>query len=587
MTTRAVHLALPRTLLLTLLAGLVLTSSPGLASDPALAFLRGTLEGASFETSFPTAITMGPDGRLYVADREGRIQALTLDGTGRHVVAVDEIATDADLQEVYGMAFDPGDAAVPPPLYVSNTISGFGDTGAAPAGEFSGKVTKLHGPGHATHDDVITGLPVSSSSHQTNGLAFDAAGVLYLAQGSTTNAGVPNTAGSGFLGQEEVPLSSSVLVADLSAPGFDGTITHDPPSTYGHTVDQTGGDVSVFAAGFRNPYDLLFHSNGKLYLTDNGPNAPFGRASIDCTTDTGAGVDGPDELNIVVAGGYYGHANRNRGRTDPRQCTYHSGTEPSSMDHTAPIALLPSSSNGIVEYTSTAFCSALLGDLLYVAYNLGTLQRVVLAPDGCSTVSDTVLASDLELPLDVTHGPTGIVYVAEYGASRITFLEPWDCRDGNVNARAGAVTDVLFANGGTGTDPEHEVNLGLTDPLTVNVVSPPSRPGQNTRFCVWARLGGPTSATVRELPQGIGTTCVQNELSGGTSNRRSNSLGYNGLLGADDWPGPPLGPAPVNLLVSPGGIGFPVTFTLQGILLDSGSFHGTVGVTNVLVIVVQ
>lgn len=33
-----------------------------------------------------------------------------------------------------------------------------------------------------------------------------------------------------------------------------------------------GSGVRVFASGLRNPYDLVLHSNGRLYGTDNGPN---------------------------------------------------------------------------------------------------------------------------------------------------------------------------------------------------------------------------------------------------------------------------------------------------------------------------
>ncbi len=568
-----------------MLTGLI--SVGPLGAEESLSFLRGTLTGSGFETVFPTALTVGPDGRLFVADQEGRIQALTLDADGIRVVAVEMITEDADIQEIFGIAFDVSSPDSPTPLYVSNTVSGFGVGGRAPAGEFSGRVTRIDGANYSQITDVITGLPISNSSHQTNGLAFDGSGVLYIAQGSTTNAGVPNMVGN-FLAMDEVPLSSCILQADINAMGFDGVIVHNPPNTYGHTVDLVSGDVSPFAVGFRNPYDLLFHSNGRLYVTDNGPNEPFGLPSIDCTTDGVVGAQGPDELNIAVAGDYYGHANRNRGRTDVRQCTFRLSSEPSDVDYTAPIAVLPSSSNGIVEYTSgTAFCGALQGDLLYVAYNQGTLRRVVLSGDGSAVVSDDSVTGGFNLPLDVAVGSNGILYVAEYGGSQISFLRPHDCKEGNVNAAVGPVTDVLFANGSPGSLPDRTVCLGVTDPLTLSLVSPPSRMGQTTPFCIWANVGSPTSSSLRELPLQLGYVCMPNELTGETSNRRTNNLGSPVLLGADDWPGPLNAQAPTDILTLAGGVGFPVTFQLQGILLDSDSLQGQAAVTNSVVIEVK
>lgn len=565
----------------------ILHSIPAVAGEPEIAFLRGSLAGSGFETEFPTALAFGPDGRLYVCDQEGRIQALTLDSKGLAVTAVQQVTEDDDVQEIYGIAFDPTDASSPPPIYISNTVSGFGINGSAPAGEFAGKITKIDGPGYANRIDVISGLPVSNSSHQTNGIAFDSSGVLYMAQGSTTNAGVPNDSGGSFLSLPEVPLSSAFLMADISAPGFDGAITHNPPNTYSHTVDQTSGDVVACAFGLRNPYDFTFHSNGKIYLTDNGPNAPFGKASLDCSTDSVDGPAGPDELNIIVLGDYYGHANRNRGRFDSRQCEFHLSSEPTTVDYTAPIATLPSSSDGILEYGANGFGGALAGDLIYGAFNDGTIRRIVLSGDGNSVISDTVIASGFNGPLDLVEGSDGTLYIAEFTGSQIAFLRPQNCREGTVNSAACPVTDVLFVNGIAGTGPTREVQLATNDPIKISMVSPPSRAGQRTRFCVWASVGVPNPNTIAELPMGLGYTCMPNELSGGASNRRYNSLGFEGLLGADDWPGPSAQPAPIDLLCNNAGVGFAVSFYIQGLILDPFAHHGQAAVTNGILIRVE
>jgi hypothetical protein len=91
-------------------------------------FARGSVVGSGFLTSAPTAIQMGPDGRLYVADGDGKVQALTLDPTTKQVTAVQLVASGAQLQEVYGIAFDPADnwvpGPIPPTVYVTNTVAG-------------------------------------------------------------------------------------------------------------------------------------------------------------------------------------------------------------------------------------------------------------------------------------------------------------------------------------------------------------------------------------------------------------------------------------------------------------------------------
>ena len=378
--------------------------------DPPL-FERGV---AAEGIDAPTTLAFGPDGRLYVGQQNGRIVALTLD---RGVAVATEVIAGEDVfGEVLGIAFNPTDGPEPVTLYVSHTQLYRGLEGPA----YAGAVARLVAPVFAPVD-IVSGLPVSAAEHGTNGISFDEAGRLYIAQGGTTNAGVPSERHP----RPETPLSSAILIADLGAPGFDGAMRYAPPDEASDTVDLAGGGVRVFAAGFRNPYDLVLHSNGRIYATDNGPNEPDGVASLGCDAD-GEGVAGPDELNLIVEGGYYGHPNRNRGRADERQCTYRPPTD-ATDGTTGPIATLGyhTSSNGLAEYRSDAFGGALLGDLLYVEWVTGRVWRVMLSDDGASVEGIARLVpEEFEAPLDVAVAPDGTVYIAEQRAGRIAYLAP-------------------------------------------------------------------------------------------------------------------------------------------------------------------
>ncbi|OGO49685.1 MAG: hypothetical protein A2148_00495 [Chloroflexi bacterium RBG_16_68_14] len=374
-------------------------------------FQRGTL---NVEIDFPTSQAFGPDGRLYVASLT-EIRALTLDPATKEVLAEEQVATDLD--DVMGIAFDPTAPASPVALYASRREQSATDG-------FDSGVSRFTAPGWQ-REDVITGLPTSRPflNHLTNGLAFDGGGRLLIAQGSSSDAGIADPPGPEEY-WPETPLSAAILVVDIHAPGFDGKISYDPAGPPADdAVEQVSGDVAVYASGLRNPYDLVVHSNGYIYATDNGAMGPAYSASC---TETGTGVSFADELNLIEEGNYYGHPNRNRGRSDERQCTYRAPEEGSGEGFTGPIAVLPRhcSCDGIVEYTSTAFGGAMQGDLLYVGWTRGDLWRAVLSQDGRSVVSTSVLASDFGEPLDVTMGPDGTIYIAEYVGGSIAYLAP-------------------------------------------------------------------------------------------------------------------------------------------------------------------
>ncbi|MGB5635789.1 MAG: carbohydrate-binding protein [Waterburya sp.] len=361
----------------------------------------------------------GPDGRLYVALASGLIKAYTLDDN-YNVTATQTIDVIKGLSNpnITGIAFNPFENdGSQPKIYVSHNQfyanpSAYGDGGFDELTEFSpysGQVSVLTGPNFDTLTPLVENIGVSNHDHGVNGLAFDANGDLLITSGSNTNAGIADDAIGGI---EESPFTAAILKAEITKPNFNGKITYQLPvdwvapaglqipnpeqsQGFGGIVNVAPGvDVSVYAPGLRNPYDLVFATNGTVYATENDANSSFGDVSLSATTQEPFNLDPLNEINIIEEGNYYGQPNRNRGRTDDRQNKYYPSYETSKNGYTAPIGEFDIPIQGIVEYRSTAFGNQLRGNLLTQEFN-GSLHNVRLTPDGTKIDNTNLLEPDL------------------------------------------------------------------------------------------------------------------------------------------------------------------------------------------------
>ncbi len=167
----------------------------------------------------PTAITFGPDGRLYIADIAGTLwSGVDSDLNG----SIDALATWAEgFQLLVGLAWH-GDE-----LYTAS----------------SGKIEALRDTDHDGKVDqrrtVISGLPsMVLMPHSNNGIAFGPDGRLYFGVGSTT----------------------------------DGQVEPDEHAAAILSVKPDGSDLRVFARGLGNSFDVAFNQNGELFAGDNSPS---------------------------------------------------------------------------------------------------------------------------------------------------------------------------------------------------------------------------------------------------------------------------------------------------------------------------
>ena len=191
----------------------------------------------------------------------------------------------------------------------------------------------------------------------------------------------------------------------------------------------------VFGQGVRNAYDLVWHSNGFLYVPTNGSapgNTPASDAADICPDGlnySGPSVpalngvsEQPDFLFKVEQGGYYGHPN-------PTLCNYVlNGGNPTAgsdlnevseypvgtdtdADYVAADSVLDfavfgsansHSPNGVLEYQSASFDGGLQGSLLVARFHKSDI--VAIRPD---MSSGDIIETSSAIPGLRTQQPAG------------------------------------------------------------------------------------------------------------------------------------------------------------------------------------
>jgi len=422
----------------------------------------------------PTSLQFGPDGRLYVAQRNGFLRAYTVARSAAGDYAVTAVETIDALRAIPNH----DDTGAARPDLVGRLVTGIAVAGTASAPVVyasssdvrdydqsidtnSGMVSRLTpaAGGGWVRTDLVRGLPRSTVDHAMNGLALDG-DTLYVTVGGHANQGGRF---SGFGDLPEYALSAAILSVDLAAIG-DTTYTLptlDDPARPGaadagdpfggnrganQAILVPGGPVQVHSPGWRNPYDVVVTRGGHLFSSDNGPNGGLGGAPVGegpggtCTNaNSPGGTSAPDNVHRIPGPGFYaGHPNPTRGNaanTFAGQSPIPGGANPVECDHLAAgaqdgaLATYPASTGGIAEYTAGVFGGALAGDLLLTALD-GNVLRLDVDAAGTGITAVTPLFSGFgSQPLDVTaQGDAdpfpGTVWVALFGSGGIQVFEP-------------------------------------------------------------------------------------------------------------------------------------------------------------------
>jgi glucose/arabinose dehydrogenase len=401
-----------------------------------------------YSTTGPSALALGPNPnsptQLWAAFGNGNILVYTLNpATGQAVGAPTQVQAFKGQRVVSGLLFDPSSTAGNIKLWVSNGQFGcdLAAIGVA-CNDFTGAISTLTGPtaGTLAKTNIVTGLPRSVGNHMNNGIAFGPDGALYLAQGAENGYGSPDAI---WGNRSEDPLSAAVLRIDVA--GIGANVPYSVNTSTGYNPNAANARVKTYATGTRNPYSLVWHSNGKLYAPVNES------ANGNTPADPGGGAPALNDLpsyddyfTRVVAGRYYGHPNPARGeyrlnggnptaQTDPFEVPqYPVGTQPNANWRKPDMDLgLHRSADGAAEFTSNVFGSNLRSQILVTEYSQGKDIIAIKLDANGNAVSKSVVASGFYNPLPIAiDNATGRVYVGEYGrdpdgvGGQLTLLTP-------------------------------------------------------------------------------------------------------------------------------------------------------------------
>lgn len=287
-----------------------------------------------------TSLKFGPDDRLYLTDLNGQIKIYTIvkSSQNTYTVVAAEVLYDVqnipNYDDVGTLAWDGrsdrqtlGVAVVGtaenPVMYVTSSDPKWGGPTTAGGDRVmdtnSGIITQFTWTGSGWDVvDIVRGLPRSEENHSISGLEYTTIkGKPYLLVtcGGNTNAGSP---GKNFAYTQEYAFSGSLLSIDLEAldafpvlidatsqrkykydlptlddpsrpnvsgiynpndPNYDGKDVNDPfggNDGLNMAMIEVGGPVQIFSGGYRNTYDLVVTESGKVFVSDNGPNANWG-----------------------------------------------------------------------------------------------------------------------------------------------------------------------------------------------------------------------------------------------------------------------------------------------------------------------
>ncbi|MBE9585868.1 PQQ-dependent sugar dehydrogenase [Mucilaginibacter sp. JRF] len=374
-----------------------------------------------------TSLTFGPDGRFYALRIDGGIERFEIDhstGLLKNVKQINTLTKKYGAVTAIGLAFEPSSTKENMVAWVS-----YSSAGEEEMPMFDGRISRLSGNALQNEDQAIINLPRSTRDHMVNSIAFGPDGGLYVSVGSNTSAGMYDKGWQ----RDETLLAGSILRLDIPKLNkykwplnvrttSNQRLINKAPANSIAMADGTYNPYSVvspltiYASGIRNAYDLVWHSNGQLYVPANGSggggNSPksvkgtrrpdntfYNGPDVEMTNDVPVQRDWLFRINPDRGIGYFGHPNPlrgeyviNRGRLDnpvyKQKVVADANYRGAAFDFG-----FNKSPNGAIEYKSDSFNGQLKGKLLVCRFSGGG-DIMVLEPGAKQKVALTDVKND-------------------------------------------------------------------------------------------------------------------------------------------------------------------------------------------------
>jgi len=358
---------------LALLVGLLALFALGKPASGAGALPAGFEQTRFVEgLSSPTAMEFAPDGRLFVAEKEGTLRVVDNGQLSEQPFVDLTSSTDSEGERgLLGVAFDPNfdqNGFV----YVYYTQKATDNT------TLHNRIVRFTADGDVAaqgSETAVFELPnLKETNHNAGAIHFGRDGKLYVGVGENR--------------REKVAQSLNSLLGKMLRINPDGTIPPDNPF-YNRT---TGANRAIWARGLRNPFTFAVQpGTGRLFINDVGASAW-------------------EEINAGKPGANYGwprYEGPKSGRNEAPVFAYrHGNSETTGQAITGGAFYNPDAATFPAEYT---------GDYFFADHASGWIRRYDLATDKVSAFK----ASSGERPVDLKVSSDGDLYFLARGSGSV------------------------------------------------------------------------------------------------------------------------------------------------------------------------
>ena len=433
----------------------------------------------------PTDMDIAEDGRLYVAERTGRIKIISPDGVMIEAGRIGVDSAERQCADCAGQSLDEGGLhglllaedfaetghvylyySVPNSLGVPTVPAKHPDARGPDADEGKFRMSRFT----ITDDtlDLASETPLLENPAEWFNCCHYGGAMEWLADGTlllTTGDDTISSQSGGYSPHDQRP-DQTFNNADLTSQNPadrrgkvlrlnpDGTVPADNPF-----VDDPDFDPYVYALGFRSPYSLVVEPDSQNVFVGNvGPDA--------ITPDPTRGPYQYDEVETVPAGGATNHGwprciadniayNRYDFATSTAGAAFDcTGMTPASLYYSYwPSTDFPVMAGGIGSTAMVgtyydgegplALPARYRGQLVFMDWSRDHMWTMPVASDGTLDTSQVLpLVNGVLGPVDAEVSPDGALYVAEYGSSlynntnsRISRIT---CADCTASSAAGA-----------------------------------------------------------------------------------------------------------------------------------------------------